>query len=181
MKIADIFVKLKENICLLYKKNKKLFLAAVACLAMILAGVILPILKSSQSANNEEVKSINYSSYVDMLESKIKNILLNISQIETVDVLIVADSTEKKVFLTQTETTTSKNDNNENVVVKEEIVYDKNGSSQSPVLVTTVYPKVLSVLISINKVDSSTKISLQNAVSGVLNIDTSCIFILQDR
>ena len=64
---------------------------------------------------------------------------------------------------------------------KENVVYDKNGSSQSPILVSTDYPKVVGVLVVLNKVSPSIKLSIQNSISGVLNIDADSIFILQDE
>jgi len=88
----------------------------------------------------------------------------------------MVDSSEKYIYLTQSENTKS----GESEVVKEEVVYEKNGSSQSPIKVMTEYPKVTGVMIVTNKIDVSTKISIQNAIAGVLNIDSSCIFILQD-
>ena len=178
MKIMAIFVKIKEKLIELYKKNKKLFFAA---LFLIIVAAVMLFLPTQNTKNDSKVlaENENFSenlSYISSLENKLANMLLKLSVIDSVKVLVMADESEKYVYLTQTETTK----NGENEIIKEEIVYDKNGSSQSPIKVMTEYPKISGVMIVINKVDASTKISIQNAVAGVLNIDSSCIYILQD-
>lgn len=178
MKIIKYYKKIKEKLQLLFNKNKKLFFATVICIILIVVVLFFPTGKSESSIENKDFYvSENVSSYCELIENKIERMLKSIAAISSADVMVMAESSPKYVYLTQTETTVS----GENSTTKEEIIYEKNGSSQSPVLVSTIYPKITGVLITINKIDSSTKLSIQNAISGVLNIDSSCIFILQDR
>ncbi len=178
MKFKAIFNNIKEKISGLYKSNKKLFFAFIAVLIVAAIVLFLPLESSkSNQSNSEQTENISPSlSYAEMLENKLANMLLKVSNIKSAKVLVMVDSSEKYIYLTQSESTKT----GESEVLKEEVVYEKNGSSQSPIKVMTEYPKVSGVMIVTNKIDASTKISIQNAIAGVLNIDSTCIFILQD-
>ena len=175
MIINNYFVKIKEKLGVLYKKNKKLFFVALAVLFVVCLMFFVPQKKSQTTQVNHV--SGGESSYVDKIESKIKNLLSNISTINLVDVMVVVESSEIINYLTQKETIKS----GDSITEKEEIVYEKNGSTQTPISVSVTYPKICGVILILNKIDASTKLSIQNALSGVLNIDSNCIFILQDR
>ena len=182
MKINDIFIKIKDKLLFLYDKNKKLFFIFIF---VILAVIVLmfyqnPILKSENSITIDNHK-IQTNSYIDKLELKIESMLKNISSVNQVSVMVMAESTEIKNYLTQSESTKTTNSSGDSEIIKEEIIYEKNGSSQTPVVISVTYPKIKGVFIVLNKIDASTKVSIQNAVAGVLNIDTTSIFILQDR
>ena len=45
------------------------------------------------------------------------------------------------------------------------VVFEKNGSISTPVVITTLMPKVKGVLIITNKINASTKISIINSIS----------------
>ena len=179
MKNIAIFLKIKE----LYLKNKKMFFASVILVVLILIVLFYPFNKSQNDDNNSQilVEDSGLNSYSKTLETKIKNMLLKLSSIDRVDVMVILNSSVVNNFLTQKESTKTSNSAGDSIVEKEEIVFEKNGSTQKPVLISVSYPKVLSVMVVINNVDASTKLSIKNALSGVLNIDSSCIFILQDR
>lgn len=181
MKIGNIFIKIKDKMQQLYKKNKKLFFVSLAVIVVVFSLFFIP----KQDENLDELKSNieqdSTSSYSQMIELKIENMLSNISAISLVDVMVMVDSSPTINYLTQKESTKTTGSSGESVIEKEEIVYEKNGSSQVPVIVSTTYPKITGVLLVLNNVDVSTKISIQNAVAGVLNISSDSIFILQDR
>ena len=63
----------------------------------------------------------------------------------------------------------------------ETVVFEKNGSSSNPIVVATIAPKISGVLIVVNKIQASTKLSIINSVSIVLNVPESCITILQEQ
>lgn len=177
------FVKIKEKINNLYKKDKRLFFVLVVLFLALVCVFFIPTNKKSKNNQTNEINqqqlfdSDDYSSYV---ENKIKTMLLKLSNISFVDVFVVCESSLINNYQTQKESTKTTNSSGETIVEKEEIVFEKNGSSQSPILITITNPKILSVMLVLNKVDASTKLSIKNAVAGVLNISVDCIFILQD-
>lgn len=179
MKINENIAKIKNNIIGLFGKNKKLFIAVLLAILGVIVILFLPTSQKQYSSNevNENIDLTSQKNYSERLENKISKMLTRLSCITFADVLVITDMSEKYVYLMQTETIK----NGESETTKEEVVYDKNGSSQQPIKVQTIYPKVTGVMITINRVDASTKISIQNAVAGVLNIDTACIFILQEK
>lgn len=179
MKNSEKYTNFKEKFLNLFNKNKKLFIIFVIAIFGIIIILSLPTNKTD-SSSNEVAGDENFASqknYTQQLENKLTKMLSRLSCITFADVLVVSDMSEKYVYLTQNETIK----NGDSETIKEEVVYDKNGSSQQPIKVQTIYPKVVGVMITINKIDASTKISIQNAVAGVLNIDNSCIFILQEK
>ncbi len=183
MKISKIIANFKNKLVELYGKNKRLFFAGVACVLLVALGLVLPKFVDNKKETvtiSESVSGSEISSYERQLEQKLKVMLTNFLG-EVANVLVLAEESPIYNYLSQKETTSSKNDKTENVVEKEEIVFEKNGSSQSPILISVKYPKIRGVLISVKKIDASTKLSIQNSVAGVLNIEPASIFILQDR
>ena len=181
MKIIDFFVKIKDKMQELYKKNKKLFFISLAMIIFVIALFFVPNQLQKQDENKLNQTKNESASYAEMIELKIENMLSYISSIKLSKVMVVVESTPQINYLKQNESTKTTNSSGESIVEKEEIIYEKNGSSQTPVVVSTTYPKISGVLIVLNRIDASTKISIENAISGVLNISADCIFILQDR
>jgi len=175
MNFINIFIKIKEKTKELFSKNKKLFFVSLALLFVLMALFLFP--KNKTNSVSTKTNSIsNLNSYIGQMESKIQNMLLRLSSIKNAEVLLIVDGSEQKEYLTQKEASI----NGDIKTEKEEVVFEKNGSSQVPIEICVHYPKIKSVLIVLNKTDASTKNSIRNAVAGVLNIDQSCIFILQD-
>ena len=84
-------------------------------------------------------------------------------------------------YLFENEEISNNSQTNQSTTKKNEVVFQKSGSSNYPVKTSTTYPEITGVLIYLNKVDILTKNNIQKAVSTVLNIDPSCIYILQER
>ena len=179
MKNIGVFVKIKEKIKEVYEKNRKLFFVAIALILVGLFVLFFPFNNLSQTEirGGDEVENYDNGSYVCALENKLENMLLKISNISFAKVLIMVEESPRENFLVQKETSKT----GDTVVEKEEIVYEKNGSAQVPVTMSVTYPNVTGVLLVLNKIDASTKLSIQNSLAGVLNVDVDCIFILQDR
>ena len=181
--IYDKILKNKDKIISLYNKNKKLFLMTIFLVLVVIVALVFPVKNFNKTANseseNEYINSTN--SYKEELENRLKKMLLKISNITFVDVLIIVESSEINQWQTEKETTKTIGTAGETIVEKEKIVYEKNGSTQKPILVSVLYPKILSVLIVTNNIDASTKVSIKTSIAGVLNLDDESIFILQDR
>ena len=93
----------------------------------------------------------------------------------------VCDATEKIEYLKNVSETTSGSGDNISRTKTEEVVYEKNGSNSSAIVVSKTMPKIVGVWIVINEVSPSTKLAITNSICSVLNIDASSISILQER
>lgn len=186
MKKFNFVQNLKSNILGLYNKNKKVFFACTA-LSVILVILVFSVMfsgtkkKTDKSKINSNATTISVSEYALSIENKLKNMIEKLDSVKDVSVFVMVDSSPKIEYLTETTTDTKTTENGTNSTISETVVFEKNGSISTPVVVTTIMPKVTGVLISVKGIDAMTKLSIINSVSIVLNIDESCISILQER
>lgn len=186
MKKFNFVQNLKSNILSLYNKNRKVFLACVS-LTIILIILVFSVMFSGQKNKNDKSKSasgsntVSVSEYAQGIENKLKTMIGKLDSVQDVSVFVMVDSTPKIEYLTETKTETKTSENGTNSTISETVVFEKNGSISTPVVVTTIMPKVTGVLIVAKGIDAMTKLSIINSVSIVLNIDASCISILQER
>ena len=186
MKKFNFVQNLKSNILGLYNKNKKVFFACTA-LSVILVILVFSVMfsgtkkKTDKSKINSNTSTISVSEYALSIENKLKNMIEKLDSVKDVSVFVMVDSSPKIEYLTETTTDTKTTENGTNSTISETVVFEKNGSISTPVVVTTIMPKVTGVLISVKGIDAMTKLSIINSVSIVLNIDESCISILQER
>ncbi len=181
MKKVTIFTKTKEYFVNLYSKNKKMFFAVIAVVVLILVSVpSMFFVKDKQVKETESDKktTISYDSYASGLETKIEALLNNLNSISNVEAFVMLESSPIKHYLMELE----KSQNSASgEVIKETIVFEKDGSSTKPVETYVEMPKIAGVLIVVNKIDASTKLAIINSLSVVLNVDSSCISILQEK
>lgn len=186
MKKFNFIQNLKSNILGLYNKNKKVFFACTA-LSVILVILVFSVMfsgtkkKTDKSKINSNATTISVSEYALSIENKLKNMIEKLDSVKDVSVFVMVDSSPKIEYLTETTTDTKTTENGTNSTISETVVFEKNGSISTPVVVTTIMPKVTGVLITVKGIDAMTKLSIINSVSIVLNIDESCISILQER
>ena len=178
----NIIAKIKEKLSFFNKYNKKmriLFLTIILFLIIILYFFISKnVIKTTSTQNQIITTSKNdYSSYV---ETKLQNIIQNMLTVKTVSVFVMTNGSAVDNYLFENEKVNNNSQSNSNITEKNEIVYQKNGSTNQPVKISTSYPEITGVLIYINKIDAITKNNIQKAISTVLNIDISCIYILQE-
>jgi len=182
MKIKVIFAKIKEFLKGSYEKNKKLFIVSLALVLIVLvSGYFVFFGEKKADEKTLEDEQVVVGEYASKVENKIESLLLNLKQIDKVEVVVMVDSSPEKVYLTETETVEISNQSGTTTTTTTKVVYKKEGSISSPIEIKIVYPKIKGVLIFINKVDASTKLAIANSVASVLNIESSCINILQDR
>ena len=180
-KLRQYFAKIKEFVNDLYNKNKKLFFMSLALIIVIFGALIWTVFGSdseSKKSNKGDI-GVSIESYADGVERKIETMLLSMKKVSVAKVFVMVDSSPVKNYLTETEVVKVGGENG-STTTSSKVVYNKNGSSSSPVEISTTLPKVTGVLIFLNKVDASTKVSIINAIAVVLNIKPSCISILQD-
>lgn len=185
MKKLD-FSKIKENFSKLFKGNKKVMLtgAAFVVIALILViSIYFPKSNKSQTKTNSGSTNFgtSFSSYASSVEEKLKGMLLQVDGVNKASVFVMVDSSPKVNYLVQTEEVTTPGANGVTSSTKKEtVVFEKNGSSQSPIVTSTVMPKITGVLIVTNSISASVKYNIIRAVSVVLNVNESCINILQE-
>ena len=180
-KIIQYFAKIKEFIKDSYHKNKRQFLWLVVLFGVLFCMLIWWVTGSGIDSKKKKQNSLSVTveSYADGVEMKLETMLLSMKKVSNVKVFVMVDSSPIKNFLTETEVVKLGGENGSTTTTTK-VVYNKNGSSNSPVEISTTLPKISGVLIFLNKIDASTKISIINAVATVLNIEPSCISILQD-
>lgn len=185
MKKIFNFSNLKEKFSAFYKNNKKMFFAVVVCFFMIICLTVSSF--SSLVKNKKDTKNtsngtdISITSYAEAVEEKLVNIISKLESITTIDVFVMVDASPTTTYLTEKKETTVTNSSGSTSEISTTVVFEKNGSISTPIVVTTIMPKITGVLIVTNKINSSTKLSIINSISVVLNIDESCISLLQER
>lgn len=181
-KFMQYFAKIKNFLLDAYSKNKRRFiLFSGLCVVFFVCFIcVFLVPKNGVKKSNISGEIVSIDSYADGLENKIESALLNMKSVSKVEVFVMVESSPVKNFLMETEVVKVGGENG-STTTSSKVVYNKNGSSTSPVEISTTMPKVTGVLIFINKIDASTKLSIINAVSVVLNVDSSCISILQDN
>ncbi len=184
MKIKKKFNEILSKIRNIYHRNKKLFFVSMIIVFIFVLVIVYTLFFSGNkvSKNSSNTNSVSLDNYTETLENKLSNMLLSVDEIKTVSVLVMVDSSPIINYLTEnemSETTNSSGGITSSSSSKP--VFEKNSGISSPIVISTTLPKVTGVLIVTNKINASTKISIINAISMVLNVDVSCICILQER
>lgn len=181
MKNIAFFNKLKNSLKDFFGKGKKknilLFSGIVLALIMLVISYLIP---KNNVETKKEISSVSITDYSLSVENKLENMLLKIDEINSVSVMVMVDSTPKVEYLTEIESESKNTEKDSSVTNSTTVVFEKDGSVSTPIVVTTIMPKVTGVLVVLNKISPSTKISIINSISIVLNIDSSCISILQE-
>lgn len=174
--------KLKQGLSKFYQKNKNLFFACLICIVGI-AFLFVSSISSINKKNYSKAKvesTFSVTEYADNVEKKIINIISNIGSIKHVNAFVMVETTPTFSYLTEKKETTVTNNEGTKTEITTTVVFEKNGSISTPVIVTTLMPKITGVLIITNKISASTKLSIINSISIVLNVDESCISLLQE-
>ena len=182
MKIKNVFVNFYTKAKSLFLKNKKLSIVFVACFIVLVFGLFSNFMpRKKEKSQTENFENNSFFTYTNAIENKLETMLLQVNEIDFVYVLVMVDSTPKVNYLMQTETVNESSNDITKSTIEETVVLEKNGSKSSPIIVSTTVPKITGVLIVTNKISSSTKVSIINSISTVLNVDGSCISILQEK
>ncbi len=159
------------------KKNILLVLGFIVGIVLLVFSFLIP---EKKDAVKQPQKVESVSNYSNVIEEKLENMLLNLEEIKTVSVMVMVESTPKIEYLTESEQEIKTNEKESSSTTSTTVVFEKDGSVSTPVVVTTIMPKVTGVFIVLNKISASTKISIINSISVVLNIDANSISILQE-
>ena len=172
-KVKELLKKLFSN-----KKNTILVILAVI---VILALFLMPnLFNAKEKVEKQEQKEVSVLDYTKSIEDKLESMLINVAEINKVDAMVMVESTPKIEYLTETEEIETPGQNGSSSTKSTTVVFEKDGSVSTPIVVTTIMPKVTGVFIVVNNISASTKISIINSISVVLNIKPECISILQE-
>ena len=172
-KISNLKDKFKKII-----SNKILvFFALFLVFVILIFSIKTP---TNKKIEQKQIQPDSISNFSAAVENKLEIMLNKIDEINSVSVFIALESTPKIEYLTESEEVINSSDKNSTSTKSTTVVFEKNGSVHTPVVVTTIMPKVAGVLIVTNKISASTKHAIINSVSVVLNIDVSSISILQE-
>ena len=89
--------------------------------------------------------------------------IIGVGEITSASVMVMVESTPKIEYLTEGEDTVETNEKGSTSTKSQTVVFEKDGSVYSPVVITTLMPKVTGVLVVVNNVSASTKHSLINS------------------
>lgn len=184
MKLKNILSLIKNKFSSLSIKNKKFWIFGIVLAVLIyLCIFVFPGSDKNKKDVSESKTQSNFVSkkYEDEIEQKLKQMLLSVSEINEASVMVVCDSTEKIEYLKNISQTSSGSGDSLSKTTTEEVVYEKEGSNSSAIVVSKTMPKIMGVWIVINEVSPSTKLAITNSICSVLNIDESSISILQGR
>ena len=181
MKKIAFLSKVKEKLKVVTngKKGKNLFLIIGLIVGVVLLFASYFIPSKSKTVKNETAE-ISISNYSSNIELKLKQMLLPINEVSSASVMVMVESAPKIEYLLEKEEEVKSDEKGSSSTISTTVVFEKNGSVSTPVVVTTIMPKVTGVFIVLNKISPSTKLSIINSISVVLNIDQACISILQE-
>lgn len=176
--VSNFWSKIKNQ----FKSNKRLFLVTVILIVFVVV-IFLSTFSFGKNSDSDssKTKTVSISDYAQNIELKLTKLISQMDSVSNVSVFVMVDALPETKYLTETkkeETTSSSGGTTSTETVT--VVFEKNGSISTPVVITTIMPKVSGVMIVTNKISGSTKISIINAVAVVLNIDSSCISFLQE-
>lgn len=182
MSKIEFFSKIKAKTSELKSKNKKVFYLSIV-LIIAAAFLVFSIAFKTGKKNSEqksENNQISVSDYASSIEKKLTDMISKLDSVNEVSVFVMVHSTPRIEYLTEKSEEVKQEGESKNSVVSETVVFEKDGSILTPIVVTTIMPKVTGVLIVTNKISASTKISIISSVSVVLNIDRESISLLQE-
>ena len=174
---------LKTKICSFYKKDKKLFISFAVCFivfVVLIVSTMLDIKKKKTVVSEKTTSTSIVKDYATNIENKLEILISKLDSIKTVSVMVMIESSPTITYLTERTEKIENKDNNSVSEISTTVVFEKNGSISTPIVVTTINPKITGVLIVTNKISASTKTAIINSVSNVLNIGESCISLLQE-
>ena len=146
---------------MIFKKYKnKIVIGILASL-----GVVLIIISSFNATKNNKESDFIYDEYTKELEKKLEDFLLSIEGIEKAEVIITLDTSSEQVY------------------AQNQSTYDfltiNNGSGESPVNITEIYPTVRGVAIACtNGGNDETRMRLTKLISAYLGISSNRIEIV---
>ena len=170
----------KKSSKLLILKNKKILISLAIVLGLVLILLFLRTGTTTTTYNKtSSTKEQSFDEYVDYTETRIKNIISSINGVGAVKVLISTDTSIEVCYAKDVE---KKEVNETEYIIQESVVYEKNGSSSSGLIIYKKYPKINGILVVAEGAnDEKVRIMIINALSAVFDVDISKIEVLAGK
>ena len=165
--MGKLFEKL-PNFKKIFTNKKALIYLSVAILSVI-ALVLFSSSFTKQTTKSDSSSQTFKSSanYAENLETRIENLLANVSGVTSAKVVVYVESSTKKEYLTNS---------------SGDIVTTKDSSGTAPVIIEEILPKITGILICYGGTkDVATKNNILRAISSTFNVDISKIDILEGK
>lgn len=169
------FNKIKQ----LLGENKKRALLVLACLIVLIL-IVAYLFYPKNNTSSKMKTNTSQDEYICLLESKLEEMILSLSDVSFAEVFVMTDGSPKTNYLVETTETEITNSVGSTKTISSKVVYQKANGETMPIIVSTSYPEVLGVMVVTNAISASTKNSIKNSISIVLNIDIGRISILQE-
>jgi len=140
-------------------------------------------IKLAQSSDIKQEENINIQE--NNLETRLEDILKKMNGIEDVEVLITYSETNQVVPMyneKQTETVTTEGDNvsKKELDTSKEVVFEESGSTKSPVLQSTILPKMEGAVITAKGAENAqTKANIIEAVQAATGLSANKIQVFE--
>ena len=118
--------------------------------------------------------------YVSSLENRMEKILQNLSTISSCEVFIMTETSSRVVYAVDEKKEESMSSGEKkDTSSSTEIVFNKGGSTQTPIVSVEIYPEIVGVLVVAEcSGDEKTRLMIINAISVALNVSNSKIEVL---
>ena len=163
------------------KKNKKILVPALIAVIVIIAVLYYDFSSKKDSSTSSNKISLEGENYAEAIEQKLETMLSKISEVEDISVFVMTSGSTKINYLTESTETETTNASGSTKTTSTKVVYEKVDGETLPIIVSKSYPEVIGVMVVVNEISASTKLSIKNSISTVLNISEDSISILQER
>ncbi len=181
MKKIFNFIQIKDKITTMYKKNKKMFVPVLIAIIVFVAVLCFGFSLKKDSSTSSDKISVDGENYAEAIEQKLETMLSKISGVEDISVFVMTSGSTKINYLTESTETETTNASGSTKTTSTKVVYEKVDGETLPIIVSKSYPEVVGVMVVVNEISASTKLSIKNSISIVLNISEDSISILQER
>ena len=179
--------KLKEKISMgKVKLNKRSQLVIAGILGLVVLIIFMNGIRSTTKDKGVKVEKIqttetSFGSYEKHMEQRLENILSSISGVGDVNVFVMTETSVKTIYAGNEDVKTS-GENSAGANQTFEIVFEKNGTTTTPIISLEIYPEITGVLVVAEGVnDEKLRLCVINAVSVALDIENSKIEVLTGK
>lgn len=170
---------IKENLCNLFKKDKKLLLIVLVGFVVVLLIAISEMgLDKSTEKEKDLTPNMDSYEYCDYLERRVEDIVNSIDGAGEVRVMITLAETTEYVYAQNQNGTKKSNKDSENSDNKSNFVIIEKDNNDSGLLIKTFEPKIRGVAVVCDGGDNPiVQQQIYSTVSAVLNVSTARISI----
>ncbi len=153
-------------------KVKIIFAAGLIGIALIFASDIIS--KNTQTDTQQIGENVDYTQYVNNLESRLENIISSIDGVGECEIMITLENSSESVYATDNE----KKSDSESTDTKDQYVIYDSQDGEKPVLIKENFPIVQGVSVVCGGGDNiEIKERIINTVTSLFNISTNRVSV----